>query len=140
MSKAKELGKIYKMNRVEKDLCMQAVASAIGISKATISRIERGKSIPSLKVLSALNKFFGINVSYEGVVKEPDKPDAIKGWIEEGETPNRRFIHLLSDKVLHESDNAKRGKAVLHYYHNSDEYITFEESYEEIKQKIKESL
>lgn len=73
MSKAKELGKTFKMSRVERDLCMQAVASAIGISKATISRIERGVSIPSLKALSALNTFFGIDVSYEGVAKEPNR-------------------------------------------------------------------
>jgi transcriptional regulator with XRE-family HTH domain len=93
MTKAKELGTIYKMNRVERDLCMQAVASAIGISKATISRIERGRSIPSLKALSALNKFFGINITYDEVVKEPDKPD-LKGWIQVTEGEDLQLVNL----------------------------------------------
>ena len=115
----------------------RAVASAIGISKATISRIERGKSIPSLKVLSALNKFFGINISYDGVVKEPDKPDAIKGWIEIHSSSFDEPMFVRVDEVFSVCNNRVKIPKLESWGVSS--VIDTTESYEELKQKIKEA-
>lgn len=74
-----------------------------------------------------------VEMLVEAVLSEPE---TMKGWIEEGETPNRRFAHLLTDKVLHE----RKEGCQLYYYHSpTEELISFKESYDEVKQLIKEA-
>ena len=48
--------------RIGRDVSIQEVATAIGISRAALSNIERGRTEPSYAVLAALCKFYGLSV------------------------------------------------------------------------------
>lgn len=62
---AVSIGARVKDLRVRKNQSLQAVADAVGASKAHIWEIERGGSKnPSMDLLTKLAEFFGVSVSY----------------------------------------------------------------------------
>ena len=67
----------------------------------------------------------------DAVLSEPDKPE-LKGWIETGESPYRKLLHLYSGKIFEES-------GLLVQVQGYGEYIAQEISFDNFKQKIKEA-
>ena len=68
----KLIGKKLKETRLKNALTIKDLVARSGVSANTISRIERGLTVPSLTILLKLASAFGLSVSYfvEGVEKE----------------------------------------------------------------------
>ena len=56
--------------RRRSDLSQEELAAQIGVSRATINRIERGIAIPETLLLFALADFFGVSVDYFRTISE----------------------------------------------------------------------
>jgi putative transcriptional regulator len=57
-----ELKNVIAIKRAEKGLSQQELASAIGVSRKTISTVETGRFTPSVIIALSLAKFFEVNV------------------------------------------------------------------------------
>ena len=77
----KLIGKKLKETRLKNSLTIKDLVARSGVSANTISRIERGLTIPSLTILLKLASAFGLSVSYfvEGVEKESSVVFSAKG-------------------------------------------------------------
>lgn len=82
----KTIGARIKELRRERNLNQEVVAEALGISKATVSKIEAGNVKPSLKRIGALAKIFEITI--------PELLDEPVATIDIGKTR----VRLLSGK------------------------------------------
>lgn len=49
--------------RIESDLSQRQLAAELGVSNATISRIEKGRQ-PSTKILIAYAEYFGVSMNW----------------------------------------------------------------------------
>ncbi len=66
---SKEIGKILKRIRAERDLTLDNVASLTGVSKTMLGQIERGVSVPTVSVLWKIAK--GLQISLSTLLNEP---------------------------------------------------------------------
>jgi transcriptional regulator with XRE-family HTH domain len=57
-------GKRIKSLRLEKGLSQEEVAQAIGVTKSTISKYERGENEPGMAVAADLASFFNVSMNY----------------------------------------------------------------------------
>ena len=57
-----ELKNVIAIKRAEKGLSQQELASAIGVSRKTISTVETGRFTPSVIIALSLAKFFEVSV------------------------------------------------------------------------------
>ncbi len=60
----KLIGKKVKATRLQHDQTIQELADRSGVSANMISRVERGLTIPSVKILMKLAAAFGMSISY----------------------------------------------------------------------------
>jgi len=51
-----------KVHRALHDLTQEELAKKIGVARATVNAIEKGKYDPSLKLAFKMARFFGVNV------------------------------------------------------------------------------
>lgn len=65
----KEIGKILKKIRSERDLTLDNVATLTGVSKTMLGQIERGVSVPTISVLWKIAK--GLQISLSTLFNEP---------------------------------------------------------------------
>ena len=66
---AKEIGKILKRIRFDRDLTLDNVAAMTGVSKTMLGQIERGVSVPTISVLWKIAK--GLQISLSTLLNEP---------------------------------------------------------------------
>lgn len=59
----KEIALRIKQTRKQSQLSLEKLASLSGVSRATISKIERGESLPSTTVLAKLSKALGLSMT-----------------------------------------------------------------------------
>lgn len=95
--------------RHEKKLTQENLAGVLGVSKATISKYEKGAASPSYKMLWKLADFFSVSVDYligktNSFTGDPNENDLItelKGIFEEmNEEDKNKAIRIL--KLLKE--------------------------------------
>lgn len=67
----KEISLRIKQSRKQALLSLEKLASLSGVSRATISKIERGESLPSTTVLAKLSKALGLSMT-ELVAQQPE--------------------------------------------------------------------
>lgn len=65
----KEIGKVLKKIRFERELTLDNVAALTGVSKTMLGQIERGVSIPTISVLWKIAK--GLQISLSTLFNEP---------------------------------------------------------------------
>lgn len=65
----KEIGKILKKIRFERELTLDNVATLTGVSKTMLGQIERGVSVPTISVLWKIAK--GLQISLSTLLNEP---------------------------------------------------------------------
>lgn len=66
---AKEIGKVLKKIRFERDLTLDNVSALTGVSKTMLGQIERGVSVPTISVLWKIAK--GLQISLSTLLNEP---------------------------------------------------------------------
>lgn len=66
---AKEIGKILKRIRFNRDLTLDNVSAMTGVSKTMLGQIERGVSVPTISVLWKIAK--GLQLSLSTLLNEP---------------------------------------------------------------------
>jgi transcriptional regulator with XRE-family HTH domain len=71
----KLIGKKLKATRLQHDQTIQELADRSGVSANMISRMERGLTIPSVKILMKLAAAFGMSISY--FVEEAEKGSSV---------------------------------------------------------------
>ena len=81
MDPAKEIGKVLKKIRFERDLTLDNVSTLTGVSKTMLGQIERGVSVPTVSVLWKIAK--GLQVSLSTLFNE--------------QTPNYNAVDILKD-------------------------------------------
>ncbi len=81
MDPAKEIGKVLKKIRFERELTLDNVSTLTGVSKTMLGQIERGVSVPTVSVLWKIAK--GLQVSLSTLFNE--------------QTPNYNAVDILKD-------------------------------------------
>lgn len=77
----------------------EQVAEASGVQAATISRIERGRIVPSLAVLSDLARALGSSVgdlAGDPVTEDADELELLEAWRRTDRAARRPLLDLLS--------------------------------------------
>lgn len=86
--------------RLQKRLSLQDVADAVGVSKAHIWQLERGKADnPAMALVTRLADLFGVSVSYF-VGEQVDAPDAdvqISRMFRQAKDLNENELEVLDD-------------------------------------------
>lgn len=93
---AAELAARLRAHRRERGLSLRAAAAEIGVSAATLSRVERGDYLPERDNLFRLMRWLGPPASGEPPPPEPHAPGA--GTMEAVE------LHLRADRELSRGD------------------------------------
>ncbi len=87
---AKEIGKILKRIRFDRNLTLDNVAAMTGVSKTMLGQIERGVSVPTISVLWKIAK--GLHLSLSTLLSEPE--------------PQYQAVNILQDlQPLYDEDN-----------------------------------
>lgn len=55
---------VYKQLRLKKNLTQIELSEKLNVKQATISKWEKGKSIPDIMMLKTLAKFFNVSIEY----------------------------------------------------------------------------
>ena len=55
---------VYKQLRLRKNLTQIELSEKLNVTQATISKWEKGKSIPDIMMLKTLAKFFNVSIEY----------------------------------------------------------------------------
>jgi len=58
-----DCGDLIRQTRKEKKLCLKDIAAETGISRSTLSRLERGENFPPVDKLDAFLKALGISIT-----------------------------------------------------------------------------
>lgn len=99
--------------RKRKDLTLREAADEIGVSAATISRIERGAGQPDTPTLRRLLRWLELDPSY--VLGQPDSAP--------GSTPERVSVLLRADKKL----DARTAQALAKIFESAYEELVDDE-------------
>ena len=59
---AKEIGREIRRLRTDRGLTQEALATALNVSPQTVSKWERGNSVPDVQLLPELAVFFGVTI------------------------------------------------------------------------------
>jgi len=103
---AREIGLRIRVLREERGLNQDAVAEAIGIERASLSNIERGRHHPALRTTVALAEYFGVSLKFLilGAVATADggefkgKVTLLWEWLSEAQ--RHQFIVQMAAVVL----------------------------------------
>lgn len=105
------LGELIRRKRKEQELTLEEAATKVGISAATLSRLERQMSranmmgsdrttpVPDTRTLAAVTRWLGVSIER---VTNFEMPQAVEGVVHhEGETtPDMVEAHLRADKNI----------------------------------------
>lgn len=76
MEKLNVFGKRLLSLREERDLSMEEVATAVGITKSTLSKYEKGKNEPGMMIAKHLADFFKVSIDW--LIGYTDDRDSVK--------------------------------------------------------------
>jgi transcriptional regulator with XRE-family HTH domain len=97
-----ELGELVRARRKEEQLTQSQVAERIGVSAATLSRLERyalGSPDPDVTTLSKVTRWLGVSLA-DLIVTEPGEEVQERVRINRGNTPALVDAHLRADRRL----------------------------------------
>lgn len=129
----KLIGKKLKATRLQNDQTIQDLADRSGVSANMISRVERGLTIPSVKILMKLAAAFGMSISY--FVEEAEKGASVVFTPQGGGEPifffkNKQQITSLTQgirdpsfSVLYDTIEEGCDSGGSHMVHVGEEFI-----------------
>ncbi|MDX2062765.1 MAG: helix-turn-helix domain-containing protein [Bacteroidia bacterium] len=91
----KELGKRLRFVRLSRGLSQEAVANDLGLTKATVSAIERGKTEPRIATIEKYTDYYGMSIpelfSLELTAVVPKRGDS--------QAPKPKTAHELGEEL-----------------------------------------